>query len=113
VTVGDEITREQVAFICTGGTPRSEVLENLGTPLLDLEKDRTLVYVWQTRQGWHPTLLGWKRDIGGGNDRWLYCIRFDEQDRVIKTDTIRQREEESPVKAAQEWLTGKQTPKMN
>jgi len=108
VTVGVALTRKQVAFIKSCVTTRSEVLENLKEPLLDLRADRTMVYVWQTRQGWHPTFGGEKHDIGGGNDRWLYCIRFDAEDRVMKHETIRQRAEESPIKATQDWLMKQQ-----
>ena len=99
VTVGVEIAGKQVAFIKTGVTSRSEVLEHLGIRLLDIKKERVLVYVWQTRRGWHTTILGEKYDIGGGNDTWLYCIRFDARDRVMEQETIRQREEDSPEKA--------------
>jgi outer membrane protein assembly factor BamE (lipoprotein component of BamABCDE complex) len=108
VTVGFALTRKQVAFVKPGVTTRSEVLENLKEPLLDLPADRTMVYVWQTRQGLHPTFGGEKYDIGGGSDRWLYCIRFDADDRVMKHETIRQHAEESPIKAAQDWLTKQQ-----
>jgi len=60
--------------------------------------------LWQTRQGWHPTFLGDKYDIGGRNDRWLYCIRFGAENRVMNQETVRQREEDSVYKAVHDWL---------
>ena len=48
VSAGHRIGADTIAFITPGITTKQEVLENLGSPLFDLEGGRLIAYYWET-----------------------------------------------------------------
>lgn len=86
VLAGKQVKDEQLSFLAPGVTTRQEVIERLGNPAVIWEDARVLVYRWEMRQG----ILFWA--VGayysgalGMTDlpkKYLFLIRFDEQDRV-------------------------------
>ena len=83
---GKQVKDEQLSFLAPGVTTRQEVIERLGNPAVIWEDARVFVYRWEMRQG----ILFWA--VGayysgalGMTDlpkKYLFLIRFDEQDRV-------------------------------
>ena len=48
VSAGHRIGADTIAFITPGITTKQEVLENLGSPLFDLEGGRLIACYWET-----------------------------------------------------------------
>jgi hypothetical protein len=93
---GHRISGEAAGFIVPGSTTRAEIVSNLGSPSFELKEGRVVAYTWQTERGatsfsptfpWH----GWNeepdQEILGLAD-WAFCIQFDQQDRVVKMQTL-------------------------
>jgi outer membrane protein assembly factor BamE (lipoprotein component of BamABCDE complex) len=86
VLSGKQVKEEQLSFLSPSITTKQDVLERLGNPTVIWEDARVFVYRWEMRQG----ILFWA--VGayysgalGMTDlpkKYLFLIRFDEQDRV-------------------------------
>lgn len=86
VLAGTPVTNEQLVFLVSNVTTKSEVIEHLGIPDVIWEEARLFAYNWVARQG----ILIWA--VGGGYSgaagisdipqRYILLIQFDDQDRV-------------------------------
>lgn len=92
VLAGKQVTDEQLSFLTPSITTKQDVLERLGNPAVIWEDARVFVYRWDMRQG----ILFWA--VGayysgalGMTDipkKYLFLIRFDEQDRVQRFEQM-------------------------
>jgi hypothetical protein len=119
-TTGLSMTKERTAFLRNGVTTRTEVVETLGPPLFDLQSERTVAYYWENEGlswGYRYPLLGKpkteaEKATGVGYHEiykkadpcWLFCIRFDDSNRVIRYGKARQLQTESWSEAIVNWL---------
>jgi len=86
VLAGTPVTNEQLSFLASDVTMKSEVIDRLGSPDVIWEEARLFAYNWAVRQG----ILIWA--VGGGYSgaagisdipkRYILLIQFDDQDRV-------------------------------
>jgi hypothetical protein len=119
---GYKISNETIAFIQPGVTTRSEVIENLGTPLLELKGPRVVAYSWGkmratgggTQAVRDQTMGGREMGYGVGTApteetglvetrRWVCCIALDDKDRVARVDKIKLEGATSLEKAVRQW----------
>jgi hypothetical protein len=93
---GHRISDEATGFIVRGSTSRAELASNFGLPSLEFKERRVVAYTWQTERGataFNPGFpwYGWNREpdweILGLAD-WAFCVQFDQQDRVLKVQTL-------------------------
>jgi hypothetical protein len=121
---GYKISNETIAFIQPGVTTRSEVVENLGTPLLELKDPRAVAYSWGKVHAVGGKVHGDEnmraREMGSTlltdpNDevslietkRWICCIALDDKDRVKRVETIKTPGGISVESAVRAWALGK------
>lgn len=86
VLSGKQVKEEQFSFLSPSITTKQEVFERLGNPTVIWEDARVFVYRWEMRQGilfwavgaYYSAALG-MTDVP---KKYLFLIRFDEQDRV-------------------------------
>jgi len=124
---GYKISEETIAFIKPGATSRSEVIENLGPPLLELKDPPVVAYSW-----------GKMRVAGGArasaNDdpmlradrtgtaiipptgeqselvetrRWICCIALDQKDQVTRVERVELPGAGSLEQAVRAWAASK------
>jgi hypothetical protein len=121
---GYKISDETIAFVQPGVTTRAEVLENLGTPLLELKDPRVIAYSWGKMRatGGKPVVTDETmraRDMGYNpmpepleetglveTRRWVFCIALDGQERVTRVGKIKLENAGSLEKAVRDWATG-------
>jgi hypothetical protein len=104
-TTGLSMTAERTAFIRHGITTRTEVVETLGPPLYDHGPERTIAYAWETEGvGWGYSVFGRYHEIDRKHDRWLFCVHFDDSNRVDRHGKTRQPETESWKESILRWL---------
>ena len=110
---GYKITEETIAFIQPGVTSRTEVIENLGPPLLELKEPKephVVAYSWgkmrvsgvkpSTRedpmvQATESQRMGYQVAPPLGEpaqlietQRWICCIALDDKDRVTRVERV-------------------------
>jgi hypothetical protein len=120
---GYKITDETIAFIEPGTTTRSEVIDNLGPPLLELKDLRVLAYSWgkahatgggavatQEAMQNRPIQSYAPVSTGGGEEgglvesrRWVCCVAWDESERVRRVERIRLEGATSLEQAVRDW----------
>ncbi len=109
VDTGLRMEGNRIAFIKAGITERSEVMETLGAPLFEFKEDRTIAYYWETSLAY-----SYSGGFGLGSGkvsthcrRWLFCVHFDENNKVDRFGNTQQLESETPKAAAIRWLENK------
>jgi len=119
---GYKISKETIAFIQPGVTTRTDVVENLGTPLLDLKDARALAYSWGKmratvtkpvvrEEGLQSQQMGYSMGApgSGGEEglvemrRWICCIALDQNDRVQRVATVEVQGAESLEQTLRRW----------
>jgi hypothetical protein len=90
VLSGSKITSENIAFIEQGITSRSDVIQKLGPPYMDLKELRTIAYTWDVLGVYMPWIAGYPT-VGGGyggvekiGKPYVLLIAFDKDDHVSK-----------------------------
>jgi len=120
---GYKISKETIAFIKPGVTTKAELIENLGTPLLDLKDVRALAYSWGKmratattpvvrEQGLQSQQMGYSMgapplsDEGGliETRRWVCCVALDENERVRRVETVEVSGAQSLEEAVRRWV---------
>ena len=86
VLSGERITDKQLLFIEQGATSKSEVVDQLGQPNVNVIDKNIYAYDWQTRQAlmiWAVS-NGYQGSVGAIDipKNYVFLIRFDDQDRV-------------------------------
>jgi len=122
-TSGYKITHETVAFIKPGATTRAELVDNLGPPMFELRNPRVMAYTWgkvrptaskpaASVQGMQPQ-TGYVAAPPSSEEsglvesrRWIYCIALDDEDRVVRSETVRMEGETSLESAVRGWMAG-------
>ena len=126
---GYRISDESIAFIQPGVTTRSEVVENLGTPLLELQEPHVIAYSWgRLRVTAASKPIGQDVNIGtrpmdyavgpapsqeGGlveTKRWVCCIALDSNNRVTRFEKLRLESVPSLEEAVRQWAASSTTP---
>jgi hypothetical protein len=121
---GHRISNDAIAFIEPGVTKRSEVVENLGPPLFELQEPRVAAYSWgrlratgsrpaireqsfeNRRMGYNTTLTPPPEDSGlMESRRWICCLALDQEDRVLRVETIRLEGNISLEEAVRQWAS--------
>jgi hypothetical protein len=124
---GYKISDETVAFIQPGTTTRSEVVENLGTPLFELRNPTVLAYSWgkvrptggnaaarqEAMQSRRMTFGSYETGPPPIDDttlvetrRWVFCVELDEANRVTRTGRLKLEGAESLEQAVRRWASG-------
>ncbi len=131
-TTGYRISEETVAFIHPGTTTRSEVVENLGSPLYELPDPHVMAYSWGRVRGvvTGPATGGVSAQpsqaspmspqpapmLNGSNDntetvesrRWICCIALDSNERVTRFGTFEMKGAGSLEQAVRQWVASGQ-----
>jgi hypothetical protein len=120
---GYRISEETIAFIQPGVTTRSEVVENLGTPLLELKQPHVVAYSWGKVHvtGGKPAVQAPSMGAGEMNyaagpppseegnlvevKRWVCCIALDDKNRVVRVEKIKLEGAPSLEQAVRQWAT--------
>ena len=119
---GYRISDETIAFIQPGVTTRSEIVENLGTPLLELKEPRVVAYSWGklratggkpaaqsgtmgTQSLGSPVPLTDPSEESGliETRRWVCCIALDGNDRVTRLEKLKLEGAQSLENAVRRW----------
>ncbi len=118
---GYKISDETIAFIQPGVTTRSEVIENLGTPLFELQKPHVVAYSWGKLRATAGTRVSQDTAIGGRQvdypmgatpaeegglvetKRWICCIALDDGNRVIRLEKLKLEGAASLEQAVRQW----------
>jgi hypothetical protein len=121
---GYKITDETIAFIQPGMTTRSDVVENLGTPLLELRDPHVIAYSWGKMRASaakpairDPAITERNMSYGvtpqafedGGlveMRRWICCVALDEKDRVTRFGKVKIEPASSLEQAVRAWASG-------
>ena len=127
---GYKISDETVAFIRPGSTTRSEVVENLGPPLFELQNPHVVAYSWGRvgsvtkavtqdqgstagRMGYGTTPTGIQApsddDTSYEARRWICCIALDDGERVTRFGRFEIRGGMSLDQAVREWAASGQS----
>jgi hypothetical protein len=108
-THGLQMTTERISFIQKGTTTRTEVVENLGPPLFDLGPERTIAYAWETESSMNTgyTVFGSYHEIEKKASRWLFCVHFDESNKVDRSGKTKQPDTETATDSILKWLNSK------
>ena len=122
---GYKISNETIAFIKPGVTTQSEVVENLGPPLLELKDLHACAYSWgkmrlanSSREGMQPGpmdnreqsyILKPPTDEGTlvETRRWLCCIAMDDQGKVTRVERVKVEGSPSLEKTLRDWAAAK------
>ena len=121
---GYKITDETIAFIQPGVTTRADVVENLGTPLLELKDPHVVAYSWGRMRATagkpaihDPGMSEVRPDYAvvpqpyedAGlieTHRWVCCVALDGQDHVTRFGKIKLEGDTSSLeKAVREWAS--------
>ena len=97
---------DTISFITPGITTKQEVLENLGSPLLDLEGGRLIAYYWETTGKLKASWFWFGREggeIGPKQKQWAFCVAFDVSGRVTRRATISTENDETVRDAVLKW----------
>lgn len=89
-----------------GITTKQEVLENLGSPLFDLEGGRLIAYYWETTGQLKASFFGFgpeAGEIGPKQKQWAFCVAFDVGGRVTRRATISTKHDETVRDAVLKW----------
>jgi len=100
VSAGYRIKPVMVSFITPGITTKQEVLENLGSPLLDLEAGHLFAYGWETTGQQQASFFWFGREggqIGPKQKQWAFCVAFDADGQVARRATISTEHDETFV----------------
>jgi outer membrane protein assembly factor BamE (lipoprotein component of BamABCDE complex) len=106
VSAGHRIGADTISFITPGITTKQEVLENLGSPLLDLEGGRLIAYYWETTGKLKASWFWFGREggeIGPKQKQWAFCVAFDVSGRVTRRATISTENDETVRDAVLKW----------
>lgn len=106
VSAGYRIKPDAVSFITPGITTKQEVLENLGSPLFDLEGGRLIAYYWETTGQLKASFFGFgpeAGEIGPKQKQWAFCVAFDVGGRVARRATISTKHDETVHDAVLKW----------
>jgi hypothetical protein len=108
-THGLQMTTERTAFIQKGTTTRTEVVENLGPPMFELGPERTIAYAWETESSINSsyTVFGSNHEIDKKASRWLFCVHFDESNKVDRSGKTKQPDTETATDSILKWLNSK------
>jgi len=108
VLAGTPVTEEQLVFLASNVTTKSEVIDRLGSPDVIWEEARLFVYNWVVRQG----ILIWA--VGGGYSgaagisdipkHYMLLIQFDDQDRVQRFERAVRPSYKSYGDFLKEWI---------
>lgn len=110
VLAGTPVLNEQLVFLASNVTRKSEVMDRLGSPDVIWEEARLFAYNWVVRQG----ILIWA--VGGGYSgaagisdipkRYILLIQFDDQDRVKRFERAVRPSYKSYGDFLKEWIDG-------
>ena len=117
---GYKISEETIAFVQPGVTPRSEVVENLGPPLLELKNPHVVAYSWGKMHltGTKPTVgqdpmqgrpMGYgtaappEEGVSVESRRWICCLSLDDNDKVVRVGRIELQGAGSLEQAVRAW----------
>ena len=107
---GSEVTPEMTAPIQPGVTTRSEVIQVLGEPSLELPAPRIVAYQWEALIGYVPWVMGYGYSGRGGVDAvhqsYVLLIAFDANDRVVKFEKTTHWPWDSVSEHALKWAEG-------
>lgn len=106
VSAGHRIKPDTISFITPGITTKQEVLENLGSPLFDLEGGRLIAYYWETTGQLKASFFWFGREggeIGPKQKQWAFCVAFDVSGRVTRRATISTENDETVRDAVLKW----------
>ena len=123
--VGYRISNETVEFIQPGVTARSEVVDNLGPPLIEIQNPHVVAYSWgKVRSGVNapagpqdqpvvmpgnstyatpPPPPPMSDTAGTETERWIFCIALDAKDRVQRVGRLQLQGSGSLVNAVRQW----------
>jgi hypothetical protein len=105
VLTGSQITPEMTAPIRPGVTTRTEVIQLLGKPMLDLPVQRISAYPWEVLSGY----MAWALPAPGAagvvdvGQRYVLLIAFDTEERVVKFERTTQSAWVSASEHALKW----------
>jgi len=100
---GTKISQEQIAFIQPGGTTKREIIENLGPPTWEWEKQRGIAYKWEKGVAYETQELSSGTEFVGFSSS-AFCAAFDENDRLIKRTFIKAEGSNELKDAVLKWL---------
>ena len=107
---GSQVTPAMTAPIQPGVTTRSEVIQLLGEPALDLPAHRIIAYRWEALIGYVPWVMGYgysgRGGVGETHASYLLLVAFDANDRVVKVEKTTQSPWDSPSEHALQWAKG-------
>jgi len=100
---GTKISQEQIAFIQPGGTTKREIIENLGPPTWEWEKQRGIAYKWEKGVAYETQGLS-SGDGFAGFTCSAFCAAFDENDRLVKKTFLKEGSSDELKDAILKWL---------
>ena len=100
---GTKISQEQIAFIQPGGTTKREIIENLGPPTWEWEKQRGIAYKWEKGVAYETQELSSGNEFVGFSSS-AFCAAFDENDRLINRTFIKAEGSNELKDAVLKWL---------
>lgn len=105
------IRSDAIAFLRDGVTRRAEVLDNLGQPLVVLDKEHAIAYAWSTkRQSSYDEVPPWLVGVDNSQRRML-CIALDEKDVVQRHAVVKGPDGGSLAADLGNWVNGTPKPK--
>jgi hypothetical protein len=103
-------------------TTRAELVDNLGPPLFELGNPHVVAYTWgkvrptgvkpaASVQGMGPSdQVGYAARQPAVEEgalvesrRWIYCVALDDQNRVVRSETVKMEGENSLESAVRRW----------
>jgi hypothetical protein len=107
VVAGSQVTPGMTAPIQPGVTTRSEIIQLLGEPALDLPAHRIIAYRWEAlvaHMAWFigSGYSGWG-GVEGVHASYVLLIAFDANDRVVRFEKTTQRPWDSVSEHALKW----------
>jgi len=100
---GTRISKEQLSFIQPGVTTKREIIENLGPPTWEWEKQRGIAYKWEKGVAYETQELSSGKEFVGFSSS-AFCAAFDENDRLIKRTFIKAEGSNELKDAVLKWL---------
>ena len=94
------------------GTPYSEIIAELGPPLIYVDGERTIAYPWDTNRGYFEVHPGWNpsTDLYSKEVHAVYhalCLRFDNQKKLEAWTQLRSPSREARIQQMNDFAAGK------
>jgi hypothetical protein len=127
---GHRISDKAIAFVHPGVTTRSEIVENLGPPLIEPKAPEVAAWSWGTGKAKlapsgpeQVAVTGWPGNVTADSfvdttpyseigsvekRRWIYCLAFDAQGVVTRSARVEVKAGTSLEEVVKRWATAVQ-----